>query len=405
MRIRYTQTTNSEKQIVGNRIPACVVLMGIMLAMAELGNAQEKIRYFEPNSSTGASTAVAVGDVPLVHTGQLFPPDDNRQPSDVSSQTQQLLDQLSKVLGDAEGNRNQIVKLNIYVTQAESVPAVQAVLARRFPQTALPAVSFVVTRLPHAGKFVALDAIAVANPDASRAKPPSGPRLTAVLGTGSRIYVAGQAEKGANLVEATRLTLESLQRTLQHLGRTNADIVQLKSFLSPMADMSQAQQAMAAFFGDQPIPPTVWVEWQSPLIEIELVAWGGEKRNGPAIEFLTPPGMTASPVYSRVVRTNSEQLIYVSGLYSRKTTDAAGEVMDIMDQLGGALRQTGSDLRHLVKATYYCSNSETSTKLNELRPKFYDPTRPPSASKALVTDVGRPERGLTIDMIAIPSAN
>jgi enamine deaminase RidA (YjgF/YER057c/UK114 family) len=67
------------------------------------------------------------------------------------------------------------------------------------------------------------------------------------------------------------------------------------------------------------------------------------------------------------------------------------------------LKGTGSDWKHLVKATYYCSNNETSAKLNELRPKYYDPSRPPSASKALVNGVGRAARGLTIDMIVVPT--
>src|SRR5262245_61692242 len=171
-----------------------------------------------------------------------------------------------------------------------------------------------------------------------------------------------------------------------------------------MANVAEAQQEFKAFFGDRPIPPTVWVEWQSPLIEIELIAWGGEKKSGqPAVEFLTPPGMTASPVYSRVTRTNSDQLIYFPGLYASADTDPAGEVTNIFEQLTKATQQTGSDLRHLVKATYYCSNNDTSTKLNELRPKYYDPARPPSASKALVAGVGRAQRGLTIDMIAVPT--
>lgn len=113
--------------------------------------------------------------------------------------------------------------------------------------------------------------------------------------------------------------------------------------------------------------------------------------------------MTASPVYSRVARTNANRLIYFSGLFARQPTDAAGEVADIFEQLTGTLPQADSDLRHLVKATYYCSNNDTSTKLNELRPKYYDPARPPAASKALVRDVGRVQRAVTVDMIAVPS--
>ena len=54
----------------------------------------------------------------------------------------------------------------------------------------------------------------------------------------------------------------------------------------------------------------------------------------------------------------------------------------ILEVLGKRLEAAGSDLRHLVKATYYVTDEDASRALNELRPKFYDPARPPAASKA-----------------------
>jgi type I restriction-modification system DNA methylase subunit len=48
-------------------------------------------------------------------------------------------------------------------------------------------------------------------------------------------------------------------------------------------------------------------------------------------------------------------------------------------------------------------DNDASAKLNELRPKFYDPQRPPAASKAQVFGVGVANRSLTLDMIAVPN--
>jgi hypothetical protein len=56
-----------------------------------------------------------------------------------------------------------------------------------------------------------------------------------------------------------------------------------------------------------------------------------------------------------------------------------------------------------VKATYYVSDDDASKQLNVIRPKFYDPQRPPAASKAIVPAVGVSERSITIDMIAVPA--
>jgi hypothetical protein len=55
-----------------------------------------------------------------------------------------------------------------------------------------------------------------------------------------------------------------------------------------------------------------------------------------------------------------------------------------------------------VKATYYISTDEASAKLNQLRPRFYDPQRPPGASKAPVAGTGRAGKTITLDMIAVP---
>ncbi|MDB5264114.1 MAG: putative translation initiation inhibitor, yjgF family, partial [Adhaeribacter sp.] len=47
------------------------------------------------------------------------------------------------------------------------------------------------------------------------------------------------------------------------------------------------------------------------------------------------------------------------------------------------------------------SGDQSSTHLNELRPKYYDPKRPPAASKALVKKVGMAGKSITLDMIGV----
>jgi enamine deaminase RidA (YjgF/YER057c/UK114 family) len=115
--------------------------------------------------------------------------------------------------------------------------------------------------------------------------------------------------------------------------------------------------------------------------------------------------MQASPIYSRVARINHGPTIYLSGLYGTNGQDAGKEVQELFANLKALLEKSGSDLRHLVKATYYVSTEEASQKLNELRPRYYDPLRPPAASKAMVAGVGRAGRGITLDMIAVPLAS
>lgn len=375
------------------------------------------------DASSRTSQAVVASRRALAHTAQLLPLDAAGKlvaPGDVAAQTKQAFQNVSRALAAGGSSPAQLIKLNVYVADDAHGPAVARSLAELLVAGSEPATSLVTTRLP-GGALVALDAIgAVASVEpASDLNATVAPRRVdglagdarlahvAVLPAGGRVDIAGQAEKG-DLATATRRTLESLRRTLEFLGQSDADIVQLKSFVKPMADVAASEAEFKKFFGDRPVPPLVFVEWESTLpIEIELVARAKPLAAGasaPRIEYSTPPGMTTSPVYSRVARAYSDRTIYFAGLFAREPGDGAAQVVDLFAQLTDLASRTGTDLRHLTKATYYVSDDDPSRKLNELRPKYYDPQRPPTASKAVVRGTGRPDRSITLDMIAVPAA-
>jgi enamine deaminase RidA (YjgF/YER057c/UK114 family) len=185
-----------------------------------------------------------------------------------------------------------------------------------------------------------------------------------------------------------------------------SDIVQLKAFMQPMCEVGAVRNEIVEFFGGS-APPTVFVEWISaapnPPVEIELVAAAkGDFRSEPeSLSFLTPPGTTDSKVFRRVARVNHGRLIYVSGLFGAKSSDGASQVREIFASLDEVLQQTGSDFEHLAKATYYVTDNDASNQLNDLRPRFYSPQRPPAASKAMVKSVGVAGKTVMMDMIAV----
>ena len=251
-----------------------------------------------------------------------------------------------------------------------------------------------------------MDAVApVAGPSRSNAKVEKGMRSFAVLPAGPKIFVSGMADTNV-LSEATRKTLEKLTAAIGHLGLEKKDIVQLKAFLEPMSEVGSVRKEIVSFFDGQ-APPMVFVEWISPRpnppIEIELVApaKGDFSPETNSVTFLTPPGTTDSKVFRRVARVNRGKLIFTSGLYSEISGDGRVQVREIFRSLNGILQQTGSDFEHLVKATYYVTDDDASNKLNEIRPQFYRPDRPPAASKAKVKAVGVPQTTVSLDMIAV----
>ncbi len=393
---------------------AVVILCAQALASADEGAAaQKRTKRVGKEPIFGGAQAVVVDDVALFHTSQFLPLDFDGKLVDENA-TEQASMVLSNIgsLTNALDNRpeSRLVKLNVYVPSELVANELRPFLATQFRKSQSPAISLVQTRLHRPGVQVTMDAVAIAHrPDQHDLKSVFinkwHENKTAILPRGPRVYVSGQAEKGTNLADATAKTLQSLKQTLEHLGCERADIAQVKCFLTPMAEVAKVQAEIEEFFAPLVVPPCVFVEWQSTLpIEIELIAAARPKEGPqPSLEFITPPGMTASPVFCRVVRVNDPRTIFVSGLYAKDATDGAGQVTQVFEQLQEILKASSGDLRHLAKATYYVSDNEVGAKLTEMRPKFYDPARPPAASKAQVFGVGMTGRTLTLDMIAVPA--
>ena len=382
--------------------------LGVVCGIASL-EAEEMQRIL---GAQGEVAAVRLPAASLVHTAQLVP--QGVEGSDLPQQGAQVLSQLSELLTEFKAQRSDVVKLNVYVRDATAAQAFADQLREWFGEQA-PSVAYVVSPLPNSAAAIGLDAV-IALPAASSArvayhrlqKLPNGGQLAAasVLPSGDAVYVSGQAEAG-DLREATRDTVASLLSTLENLGLKQQDVVQLKCFIMPMGDVNIANEEIAAAFKGHTIPPIVYVEWASSAtipIEIELIAAAGKAKQNEAVSYSTPPGMKASPVYSRVAHVHGASRIYVSGLVATAAGDGASQVKSIYSQLATVLEQCGSDFEHLIKATYYVSDDEASEQLNKLRPNYYDPQRPPAASKAIVPSVAIPQRSISIDMIATPKS-
>ena len=387
----------------------CVAMTCLFMGTSTMAN--DSIQRIDQEKQPGSSTAVVVQSERLIHTGQIFPlAVADKAKGSVADQLASVMNQAKTSL--AEVNAGAVVKLNLYVTSESVAAEAMKGLPKYFPENQ-PAVSLVVTKLPSPTVDVAADFVSVVA-DKDQPVVARSSRM-GELPSGSRIYVSGQAEQDMSLAVATRETLESLRKTLVFLGRSDADIVQLKAFIQPMQDWKIVQAEVDAFYAGQSEVPLILVEWKSGAtvpIEIELIAAGGNPpADAPSMEYLTPPGMTTPTVYCRVCRINHPGTIYVSGLYSEhdrtKHPDTAVngdlEVESVFAQLKDVLSKANSDFEHLAKATYYVSSDAASASLNKLRPGYYNPQRPPAASKAAVDSVGVPSLGLTMDMIAVPN--
>jgi enamine deaminase RidA (YjgF/YER057c/UK114 family) len=293
------------------------------------------------------------------------------------------------------------------------VGQVQKLLAQGLFKEVHPAVTYVVTRLPDEKALLAVDAIAavpesvteqVVLASSKKLFGQAGTAHVSLLPRGRVVYISGMAERSEELGAATTGTIQQLHGVLKLLGLGAEHVVHIKVFMKPMDDVAESLAAIQAVYAGRACPPISFVEWTNGLpAEIEMVAYlPGDAEEGATVAHRWQPDEKQSPVYCRFAVVDSPTRIYVSGLRSRTVTGPERQVRDIFSQLEATLAEAGSDLRHMAKATYYVADDEVSKALNAVRPEIYDSKRPPAASKASIAGTGDAERGIVVDMIAVP---
>lgn len=376
---------------------------------------QTSVQHIEPDAQTGTSMATVVGNTALAHTSLFLPYDGSGNlvgEGDLDQQVDRVLANVETALSEVDAAFADLVKLHVYLRREDDRDRVLGMLGEVFPQGARPAVAFVSGNLPAPDALVAMDAVAVTAQQVDEVRSYHSGALygveerghVSVMPPGGKVYVSGQAADG-NLYEATRGTMESLHATLAYLGLSADDVVQVKAFANPIVDADSMEAVIAEYYRHKPAPSIVSVEWthSSLPVEIEVVA---SRQQGAASEnsrnnvtYTAPPGMSAPSTFSRVAEMPPGGAMYVSGLYGKEGQSAEAQVRSIFDTLDRLVDKAGSDFDNLAKATYYYSTEEASSALNEIRPEFYDPNRPPASSKIAVRSVGKPGVSVTFDMI------
>ena len=378
--------------------------------------AKAAIEYVPMDAPDGMSQAVIVQGAPLVHTRQLFPVGKDGKlvgEGSVDEQIEQVLNNLEAVLKDSGSGLDKLVRLNIYALAPTTVPRVRELLSKRLDASVRPAMSPVQTPLPLRGAVVALDAVAV-GADAGeavtlkRCEAVAGDKNqadAAVMPRGGIVYLSGVPDAGSLTESAVVRAMSTLKRTMEHLKLSPKDVAHVKVFLRPVTSADEVLQQVREFFPDQAMPPVVFVEWLATVpVEIEMVArlpQGDEASEG--VEFYTPPEFRPSNTFSRVALLRTDRQIYISGQYAREPSRGQPQAEFVFQQLQEILDKVGSDMRHLVKATYYVCDDDAARWVDRTRPNVFDPDRPPAASKVMVHAVGMEGRTMTIDMIAVES--
>jgi enamine deaminase RidA (YjgF/YER057c/UK114 family) len=198
--------------------------------------------------------------------------------------------------------------------------------------------------------------------------------------------------------------MAGLWKLLDTFELTPAHVVQLKVFLRPAAAAEEVRRELKKHFPDQMLPPVVFVEWLAdPPVEIELVAQlPSTGESTPKVEHYDPSEVRPTQLFSRVALVRADRQIYISSLFVKEPTGRRlEEALAVFDQLEAILAQAGSDLRHMAKGTYYVTDAGSASGMDRVRLWRYELGTAPAASKCMVHGVGKADRTMTLDMIAV----
>jgi len=396
-----------------------VAALALCLVVSATGSfaqdaAKPSIQYLPLDAPAGMSQAVIVQGMPLVHTRQLLPLDrDGKLVGERSAdqQIEQVLANLEAVLKDSGSGMDKLVRVNVYALSTATVTSFREQLSKRGVR---PAITSVLTPLAEGEALVAVDAVAGA---ADSGKAVALKRCASVAGDvhcadaavlprGGIAYLSGQPDEGTLTESAVTRSMSGLMKTLGYLKLSPKDVVHVKVFLRPVTSAEEVLRDVQKFFPDQITPPVVFVEWLAAVpVEIEMIAQlpvsGKPARQ---VEYFTPPEVRPSNTFSKVALLQTDRQIYISGIYARQPSRGEPQGVFVFEQLQEILAKTGSDMRHLVKGTYYVSDDDAARWVDRCRPRYYDPTCPPAASKLMVHGVGMSGRTMTVDMIAVGAA-
>jgi enamine deaminase RidA (YjgF/YER057c/UK114 family) len=386
------------------------IALTAMLATA----APQSRREIAPDPRAGRALAVVAGESAFVHTGTVVARDHTGAltgNADAGRQMTQVLANIDAAFRRAGSSMADVVKLNLSVADASALTAAEQALALWFNGKPLPAVALVVSHQPVPAALASGDGIALVRQSPSRVEWLSAPAprnaeraaSAGVLPKGPIVFFSGKGGRGEARQVAETLVGE-LKKSMDWMAIPPANVVHVTVLLQDMAALAQVEEVFERFFGGK-CPPVSYLERHSGAgaMEIEWVAAGRADATKPSqqVEYLTPPHLQPSPMFSQIVRVNRGGLIFVSGTYGNPADPAEAQAMALFARLQEAIAAGGGDFRHLAKAIYHLSSNDAAAGMDKVRRKVFDPQRPPAASRNQLRHVGGTGGVMVADMIGV----
>jgi enamine deaminase RidA (YjgF/YER057c/UK114 family) len=363
-------------------------------------------------------------------------------PADSYAQARQCYQNVQWALEAAGGRMQDVLKINTYATHPAWRGALAEVRSEFFAPPYPASTGLVVTSLFKPEARFEIEVIAVAA-DAARERPLAHvdppllhkpPQYSQVVRAGDLVFVAGQCAyvpgdgaaagsgvlvgAGDPLIQA-RQCHENVRHALEAAGASMQDVVKINTY-STHPDWRKVLMDVRTDYFTPPYPASTGVVVPSlanpdAIFEVEVIAVVPDASGGAAPQYLDPPTISRSAIYSQVVRAGN--LVFVAGQCAHVPSDGAPtrdhpligvgdplvQARQCYQNVQYALEAAGAAPRDVVKLNTYSTHPDYRKILNDARPEFFAPPYPASTG-VVVSALFKPEALFEVEAIAVVDA-
>jgi enamine deaminase RidA (YjgF/YER057c/UK114 family) len=322
----------------------------------------------------------------LLANGTLYVSGQGSGAKDFPGQVSDAMDKLQAVLRGAGMNFSNVVWLNIYLTDAHNLPAMEDVYWQKIGSSPPARTVLTVAALPN-GEMVEINCIAVT--DTSQRKPvwppgwPQGPRVDPpAIQAGELLYLSAQGGKSdSDFSTETTQALDNVKVILQAAGMSMKNVLWVNPYMSAGGKYDVMGKVYRTYFefGNTPGRGTIQVVGlpRGQHIVFSCIAGSDLTKRKAVRPRNMPPSATASPgiLYGDTLYLSAKAgFIPGQGIV---TTQFDLQLRQSMRNLLDGLEEVDMDFSNVVFSTVYLREMKDSVQMDEVYNKFFKPPYPP----------------------------
>jgi len=382
--------------------------VSLLLSLAQLLSAQERVRaVIPPSASSGSnnflSPGVDTGDY-LYVSGQGPRGADGSIPAAADAQVRQALDNVKAILKSAGLTLENVVYVQVYLTDISLYSEMNRVFREYFPKTPPARAVLGIYAVPDPP--LQISAVAVRNLEGRKAIQPSnilsGEPVSPGILTHDRLFISSMAGVDPATGKApddpaaqVDLALDQLQAVVKAAGLELSNMVFVNPYLTsaiPMKIMNE-RYARRFEFGNTPARATIEVSSLPGNAHIEFT--GVAVRDVLQRKAVRPKNMPPSPTASPCVFAGDT--LYCSaksgfipgahgGVYAATTPHQLRQTMrNLLDNL----EEAGMEFSQVVSTNVYLDDLADLPKFNEVYRQYFGQTMPASTTIQQIAPVER----------------